>query len=69
MTMDEIRASDKAYLIPTEIAGILRCDPHYIRVGARDGTLPFRYVLCGCRVKIPRAAFIAWMDGQEDAEK
>ena len=69
MTLSEIRRSDKAFLIPRELAETLQCDPHYIRVGAADGSLPFPYIRCGNRTKIPREAFLAWMDGRVANEK
>ena len=66
MTLTEIRRSDKAFLIPKDIAGVLACDPHAIRVGAANGTLPFPYVRCGNRTKIPREGFLAWMEGRTE---
>ena len=68
MTLDDIRRLDREFLIPTEVASILGCDPQDIRVAAkqRPDLLGFRVSVIGCRVKIPRLAFLKWMDGKED---
>ena len=63
MTLEQIRASDKDYLIPADIAEVFGCDPHIIRIEAKAGTLPFNAIRVGSRTKIPRLAFLAWMDG------
>jgi excisionase family DNA binding protein len=62
--LDEIRKSDKPYLIPTEVAEVFNCSPHAIRIRAQNGTLEFPYFRSGSRTKIPREAFIAWMEGR-----
>ena len=36
MTIAEMKQSDKAFLIPADIAGLLGVDPHSIRIMARD---------------------------------
>lgn len=66
MTLDEIRALDREFLTPAEIAPILGCDPQDIRVTARQrpGTLGFPIAVIGSRCKIPRMAFLKWLDGQ-----
>ena len=64
MTLEEIRKSDKDILLPRDIAEVLQCDPHAIRVRAAQGSLPFPYIRVGSRTKIPRIGFLAWMDGQ-----
>ena len=68
MTLDDIRALDREYLIPREIAPILGCDPHDIRVAAkqRPELLGFNVSVIGSRVKIPKRAFIAWMEGNKE---
>lgn len=67
MTLDEIRASNKAVLTPAEVAPVLGCDPQDIRVAAKQkpGLLGFNVVVIGSRVKIPRLAFIAHMTGEK----
>ena len=64
MTLNEIRSSTKDILIPKDIAPLLGCHEHAIRLAARDGDLPFPVVLMGSRVKIPRVAFIRWFTGE-----
>ena len=68
MTLDDLRASDKAFLLPREVAMVLKCDPHLVRLEAKDGTLPFPFVRIGTRTKIPRLPFIAWMEGRTGSE-
>lgn len=67
MTLDEIRNSTKEVLTPAEVAPILGCDPQDIRVQARlaPERLGFNVAVVGTRVKVPRLAFIRWMEGQQ----
>lgn len=60
-TLDEVRKSDKPFLIPDDIAPILGCHPQAIREEARDRRLPFPVILIGNRTKIPRLPFIEFM--------
>lgn len=64
-TLDEARASSRDVLTPADVAPVLGCDPHYIRVAARQcpERLGFPVVLIGNRTKIPRIAFIKYMEG------
>ena len=66
MTLDEIRTSDKPFLIATDISDILGCDPHNIRLMAkqRPELLGFPVCVVGTRVKIPRVPFIHFLDGR-----
>lgn len=70
MTLDEMRSLDREYLIPSEIAPILGCDQQDIRVAARQrpGLLGFNVAVIGSRVKVPRRAFIKWMEGTGGGE-
>ena len=63
MTLEEIKASDKAVLIPKDIAPILGCDPYTISIKARDCPEQLGFPVCriGCRTKIPRKAFLKWL--------
>ena len=67
MTLDEIRNSTKEVLTPAEIAEVLGCDPQDVRVAARvhPERLGFNVAVIGTRVKVPRRAFIRWMEGQK----
>ena len=65
MTLDEIKALDREYLIPREVADVLGCDQYGINVAAREHPelLGFNVAVIGSRVKIPRRAFVKWMEG------
>ena len=67
MTLDEIRNSTKEVLTPAEVAPVLGCDPQDIRVAAKQHLerLGFNVAVIGTRVKVPRLAFIRWMEGQQ----
>ena len=66
MTLDEIRNSTKEVLTPAEVAPMLGCDPQDIRVAAKQHPerLGFNVAVIGTRVKVPRLAFIRWMEGE-----
>lgn len=68
MTLTEIKASDKPMLTPADVAPVLGCDPQDIRVAARQrpDLLGFNFTVIGTRVKIPRLAFIRWVEGVND---
>lgn len=65
MTLNDIKAMESDVITPAIAAQVLKCDPNWIRVAARqDKTmLGFPVVLIGHRVKIPRMAFIRYMEG------
>ena len=69
MTLDDVKAIDREYLIPREVAAVLGTDGQSIRVWARQCPegLGFPTVCVGNRVKIPKAGFIAYMEGRNDA--
>jgi len=66
MTLDEIRNSTKEVLTPAEVAEVLGCDPQDIRLTAKrcPERLGFSVCVIGTRTKIPRRAFIKWIEGQ-----
>lgn len=65
MNLNEIKRSDKVMLVPTDVAPVLGCDPHMIRVTAkqRPELLGFPVCVVGTRVKIPRVPFIHFVEG------
>ena len=65
MTLEEIKALDREYLLPREVAEVLGGDPQDIRVAAKQHPerLGFHVSVIGTRVKVPRRAFVAWMEG------
>jgi hypothetical protein len=62
MTLDEIRASDKAVLTPAEVAPVLGVNPQSIRA-ADPVDLGFPVIKLGTRTLIPRVPFLAVMEG------
>lgn len=67
MTLSEIKQSDKDVLIPADVAPVIGCNPHQIRVTARQRPelLGFPVIVVGTRVKIPRKPFIQFIEGGE----
>lgn len=69
MTLNEIRASDKEFLTPQEVAEVLGCATYAINTRVKEdlargvNSLGFNYIKIGSRVKIPRLAFLKFMDG------
>lgn len=60
MTVDEIKASDKVFLLPSDISEILGCHTQYIRQMAheRPELLGFPVCVIGTRTRIPRKPFL-----------
>lgn len=70
MTLDEIRRSDKLLLTCADIGEALGIDPQGIRVWAQQqpdklGFPVMRYGKHGCQVRIPRMAFLRFMEGRQ----
>lgn len=66
LTIDDIRAMSKSFLIPSEAAQVLGCDPQWIRIMARERPERLGFpVSCTSehRVKIPREPFIRFLGG------
>ena len=66
MTLDELRTYDKEFLTPAQVAPILGVDAQDVRVAAKQapGRLGFNVSVIGSRVKIPRRAFLKWLEGE-----
>jgi hypothetical protein len=71
VTLDEIKKSPKDFLLPADIAPLLGCNAYSINVQAHEDiknhTNSFGFPVCviGRRVKIPRKAFLKFVeDGQ-----
>lgn len=64
--LDAIRKSNKIMLTPVEVGPIIGCRPHNInlQVANDPSKLGFPVIKVGCNVKIPREAFLKWLDGQ-----
>jgi hypothetical protein len=64
-----MRRSTKPMLTPADVAEVLGCHPYAVCLRSKEGTLPFASFRSGCRTKIPREAFLAWIEGRTDNEK
>lgn len=66
MTLEEIKAMDREMLTPAIVAKVIGCDPYGITLQARQcpEALGFPVVVIGNRTKIPRRAFIKFMEGE-----
>ena len=65
--LQALRACEDAMLTPAQVAPVIGCMPYAINVQARGNPAALGFPVCviGRRVKIPRAAFLNWMDGKE----
>lgn len=70
MTLEEIRRSDKDVLTPADVAGVLGCNPHSIRIQAQENPymLGFNVCVVGTRTLIPRLPFLQFMAEWRAAE-
>lgn len=66
MSLDDLKRIDREYLTPAQVAEVLGCDAQDVRVAAREcpERLGFPVCVIGSRTKVPRRAFIAWMEGK-----
>lgn len=65
MTLEDVRKIEKDFITPAIAAQVLCCDPNYIRLAAHQAPekLGFPVVVLNSRTKIPRLAFIRFMEG------
>jgi len=65
MTLTEMRQSDKVMLTPDEVSEVLGCNGYAINLQCKDDPRKLGFPVCvlGTRVRIPRVAFIKWLDG------
>lgn len=66
MSIEELERMDTPVITPAVAASFLKCNPHWIRVAARQkpGLLGFPVSVVGNRTKIPRIPFIQFLKGQ-----
>ena len=59
-TLEDLIASNKAFLTPVDVRGVLGCSDQQVRICAREAPelLGFPIVIMGSRVKIPRIPFL-----------
>lgn len=64
MTLEEMRASSETMLTPAQVAGVLGCAPYAINVQAKADAAKLGFPVCvtGTRVRIPRRAFLHWLE-------
>ena len=65
MTLEEVRKSKKEMLSPADIAPILGVHPYSINRAKKDGTLEIKATFIGKTLKIPRIAFLKYMEDKE----
>ena len=67
MTYEEIKQSDKLMLTAQDVSEVLECDPQNLRIAARDNIelVGFNCCVIGKTMRIPRPAFIRWIEGGE----
>ena len=65
LTLKDIKQMDKDIITPAEAAQVVGCDPQWIRLAAREKPeqLGFPVIIVRSRIKIPRMAFIKYMEG------
>lgn len=70
MTLQDIKQMDKDVITPAEAAQVVGCDPQQLRLTAREKpeNLGFPVIIVKSRIKIPRVAFIRYMEGNLDQE-
>ena len=68
MTLEEIRASDKAVLTPSDIAPVLGVHPYSINMAKKNGTLEFPATFIGRSLKIARIPFLNYMEGTRNED-
>ncbi len=66
MTLEELKTCDKDILTPAEASGILRIHPSRLIEYGRRKELPFPVFFSGKHMKIPKAAFLNWMEGKQE---
>lgn len=64
VTLDEIKNLDVEVLTPKMVSPILKCSPYYINIAAKTcpEQLGFPVTRIGNRVKIPKRAFVNYME-------
>lgn len=70
MTMEEVKRLDDAFITPVMAASFLKCNPHELRLKARQMPEALGFPVCciGNRVKIPRKPFLAFLGELEDGQ-
>ena len=66
MSLDDLKRIDREFLTPAQVAEILNCSAHGIRIWARQRPEQLGFPVCiiGTRVRIPKRPFIQFMEGK-----
>ena len=66
LTLADIKQMTKDIITPAEAAQVIGCDPQWIRQIAQDDPerLGFPAIIIRSRTRIPRLAFIKYMEGE-----
>jgi hypothetical protein len=69
LTLEEIRTSGKEVLTCKDVSDVLAADAYTLHLQAMEdpARLGFPVVIAGRRVKIPRRAFLRFMEGEPGA--
>lgn len=67
MTLESVKSMTDEVITPAVASELLGCDPQWLRIAARTrpDLLGFPVIVMGSRVKIPRRAFIRFMEGKQ----
>ena len=70
LTFEQIKALDKEMLTPMDVCGVLGCAPYNINVMAKQAPelLGFPVIMVGSYVKIPRRAFVNYIEGKQEEQ-
>lgn len=65
MTWEELKESDKLFVTADDVSEVLHCDPQTLRLAVKETKelVGFRCSLIGKTLRIPRLAFIRWVEG------
>ena len=65
MTIQEMKKSDKIFLTAADVSEVLGCDPQTLRLAVREKKelVGFNCSMIGKTLRIPRLAFIKWIEG------
>ena len=63
MTLDEMMGADAEFLTPKDVAQVLGCKPYSINLQAKEDPRKLGFPVCvtGTNVRIPRKAFLYWL--------
>ena len=67
MTLEELKAMEREFITPAIAGSILGCNPYSITLQARHAPALLGFPVCviGTRTKIPRRAFVQFLEGTQ----